>query len=109
MFHPFIFLFDPCLRRRRLTAMNRAEQRWMKMARYLRRIKRLGTLTSCLGEILKVYKGRRLNAVAAVHVRSTSTSSWRRFARFVIKRAYLGSLAGSLLSFFRERKHALTC
>ena len=108
MFHPFIF--NPCLRRRRISAMNRAEQRWMKMARYLRRIKKLGILTSCLGEILKVYRGRsRLNSVAAVRVRSSATSSWRRFACFIIKRAQLGSLADSLRAFFKERKRSTIC
>ena len=80
--------------------------RWRLFARYLRHRKKLGIITSCLGEILKVYKGRHraVAAVAAVRFRRDPTKSWRRFSCFLWRRAQLRILAGSLLTYFRALK-----
>ena len=82
--------------------------RWARVALYAMGRKRLHILASALGEILKVYKGRR--EATSISYRTTSrrrtpTSillrNWLRFSRHVFKTRLQGHLAGALLTYFQ--------
>ena len=86
-------------------------RRWNRLALYAYGRKRLHVLASALGEILKVYKSRRLAVTSSdrgVPRRRTFLRTfpleyhWFRFACHAYKEKCLGQLAGALLTYFQE-------
>ena len=85
--------------------------RWTRLATYAYGRKRLHVLASALGEILKVYKSRRVADTSTSQgmpsrrtFRSFSTFEhhWLRFACHAYKSKSLGQLAGALLTYFQD-------